>query len=124
MNICSYIDVMNIEMQQLESVDIKADRSYFEEAAYMLKAVANEIRLCVVMQLSLAEEKTVTQLLEGMDCEQSLLSHHLTDMRAKGILHCRKSGKHNFYSLKDRRFSSVLRCLVSCGDHRDEESKT
>ncbi len=121
MNICSYINVMKKEMQQFESADI-LDRSYFEEAAYMLKAVSNEIRLCVVMQLTRAEEKTVSELMEGMNCEQSLLSHHLTDMRAKGILQSRRSGKHNFYSLKDRRFSNVLRCLVNCGDNRDGDS--
>ncbi len=87
----------------------------------MLKAVANEIRLCVVLQLSRADEKTVSELMEGMDCEQSLLSHHLTDMRAKGILQCRRSGKHNYYSLKDKRFSKVLRCLVNCGEETEAE---
>jgi len=120
MYICSYINLMEKEIKQLESEEIVIDRSYFEEAAYMLKAVANEIRLCVVLQLTRDEEKTVSELMEGMDCEQSLLSHHLTDMRAKGILQCRKSGKHNYYSLKDKRFSNVLRCLVNCGDNREK----
>ena len=114
---------MREEMQQLEKLEIDVDRTYFEEAAYMLKAVANEIRLCVVMQLTRADEKTVTELMEGMDCEQSLLSHHLTDMRAKGILQCRKSGKNNYYSLKDWRFSNVLRCLVNCGDDHNADDK-
>jgi len=50
-----------------------------------LKAVANETRLGIIMQLSKKEEKSVTELMEDMQCEQSLLSHHLTDMRAKGI---------------------------------------
>src|SRR5690554_415751 len=93
---------------------IKIDRSQFEEAAYILKAMANETRLCVVMQLSRAGEKSVSELMENMDCEQSLLSHHLTDMRAKGILNCRRSGKNSFYSLSDNRFTSVLKCLMSC----------
>lgn len=123
MYICSCIDIMRKEMQQLEIVEKDVDRAYFEDAAYMLKAVANEIRLCVVMQLTRADEKTVTELMEGMDCEQSLLSHHLTDMRAKGILQCRKSGKNNYYSLKDRRFSNVLRCLVNCGDDHNADDK-
>lgn len=123
MYICSYIGIMKKVMKQQETVEIDLDRTYFEEAAYMLKAVANEIRLCVVMQLTRAEEKTVSELMEGMNCEQSLLSHHLTDMRAKGILQCRKSGKNNYYSLKDRRFSNVLRCLVSCGDGHNTDGK-
>ncbi len=96
----------------------KIDRSQFEEAAYILKALANEIRLCVIMQLTQAGEKSVTELMEQMDCEQSLLSHHLTDMRAKGILRCRKSGKNSFYSLSDKRFSNVLTCIMHCGEDK------
>lgn len=92
----------------------KIDRSQFEEAAYLLKALAHETRLCVVMQLSRTEEMTVSELLESMECEQSLLSHHLTDMRAKGILNCRREGKNSFYSLKDERAKSMLKCIVNC----------
>lgn len=123
MYICSCIYIMKGAIEEVSSVDVLADRSHFEEAAYMLRAVANEIRLCVLMQLTRSEEKTVSELMEGMDCEQSLLSHHLTDMRAKGILQCRKSGKHSYYSLKDHRFSNVLRCLVNCGDNREQDRK-
>lgn len=97
-----------------EVENIKIDRSQFEEAAYLLRAMANETRLCVVMQLSRSGERSVTELMEHMDCEQSLLSHHLTDMRAKGILKCRRSGKNSFYSLSDNRFTSVVKCLLSC----------
>lgn len=92
----------------------KIDRSQFEEMAYILKALANETRLCVIMQLSQGGEMSVTELKEQMDCEQSLLSHHLTDMRAKGILRCRKSGKKSIYSLSDKRFSNVLKCMLDC----------
>jgi DNA-binding transcriptional ArsR family regulator len=84
----------------------------FEEAAYILKALANEIRLCVISQLSGDDEKSVSELMSEMDCSQSLLSHHLTDMRAKGILNCRKSGKNCFYSIKDRRVSQLVACLM------------
>jgi DNA-binding transcriptional ArsR family regulator len=84
----------------------------FEEAAYILKALANEIRLCVISQLSGDDEKSVSELMSEMDCSQSLLSHHLTDMRVKGILNCRKSGKNCFYSIKDRRVSQLVACLM------------
>lgn len=105
---------MEMEKEVIELERNKIDRSQFEEAAYVLKALANETRLCVIMQLSKEGEKSVTELMEQMDCEQSLLSHHLTDMRAKGILRCRKSGKNSFYSLSDKRFSNVLKCVMSC----------
>ena len=109
-----------MEFEILNSAEIKGsdymkiDRSQFEEAAYLLKALANETRLCVVMELSKNKEMTVSDLLQSVECEQSLLSHHLTDMRAKGILNCRKSGRNNYYSLKDKRATNLLKCLVNC----------
>jgi len=90
----------------------KKDKKRFEEAAYLLKAVANEIPLCVISQLSEDEEKSVSELMSEMDCSQSLLSHHLTDMRAKGILNCRKSGKNCFYSIKDKRVLQLAACVM------------
>mgnify|MGYP002351265890 CR=1 FL=1 len=92
-----------------------ADQSRFEEAAYLLRALGNEIRLRVIMQLALQEEMSVSELMCKTGCEQSLLSHHLTDMRAKGILSCRRSGKNSFYSIKDRRIVNVLKCVMKCG---------
>ena len=95
----------------LEEDKVKSKKQ-FEEAAYTLKALANETRLCVIMQLSRTKEKTVSELMSEMDCEQSLLSHHLTDMRAKGILECRKSGKHCYYSLKNQNMVQLLDCVL------------
>lgn len=112
------IDKMELEtIDKLEIIgtkDLKMYRAQFEESAYILKALANETRLCVIMQLSRGDEMTVSELREGADCEQSLLSHHLTDMRAKGILHCRRDGRNNYYSLKDKRITNVLKCLMNC----------
>lgn len=85
-----------------------------EEAAYMLKAISHETRLKVISELSNTEELTVSQLIEIIGCEQSLLSHHLTDMRAKGILNSRKQGKNCFYSLKNKNISQILDCVKKC----------
>jgi DNA-binding transcriptional ArsR family regulator len=79
-----------------------------DQAAYTLKAISNGTRLCVISLLSKREEMTVSELNEQLNCEQSLLSHHLTDMRAKGILNCRRVGKNCFYSLKNREIVRVL----------------
>jgi len=102
----------------LEWKDIEEDQSRFEEAAYLLRALGNETRLRVVVQLSRAGEMSVSELLDKTGCEQSLLSHHLTDMRAKGLLASRRSGKNNFYSIQDKRIVNVLKCLLKCGPER------
>lgn len=120
MNECSYINKsylrlkQDMEIAEMNKIVRKIDRSQFEEAAYILKALAHETRLCVIMQLTQTEELSVSELREKMDCEQSLLSHHLTDMRAKGILNCRREGKNSFYSIRDKRVTNMLKCMMSC----------
>jgi ArsR family transcriptional regulator len=84
------------------------------EAAYTLKAISNGTRLCVISLLSNSEEMNVSELGEKLKCEQSLLSHHLTDMRAKGILNCRREGKKCFYSLKNKQIVQILDCIKTC----------
>jgi DNA-binding transcriptional ArsR family regulator len=120
MNKCSYINKkylrlkQDMEIAEMNKIVRKIDRSQFEEAAYILKALAHETRLCVIMQLTQTEELSVSELREKMDCEQSLLSHHLTDMRTKGILNCRREGKNSFYSIRDKRVTNMLKCMMSC----------
>lgn len=85
-----------------------------EEAAYTLRAISNGTRLCVISLLSQNEEMNVTQMVEKLQCEQSLLSHHLTDMRAKGILNYRRDGKNSYYSLKNKQIVQIIDCIKSC----------
>ena len=82
----------------------KEEIEIMENAAYMLKAISNATRLRVISLLNESDELSVSQMVEELDCEQSLLSHHLTDMRARGVLNCRKDGKNCFYSLINPNF--------------------
>jgi DNA-binding transcriptional ArsR family regulator len=108
MNTCSYICIKFIIMNE------RPDTTKMEEAAYTLKAISNGTRLCVISILSEQDELNVSQLVEQLNCEQSLLSHHLTDMRAKGILYCRRDGKNCYYSLKNKQIVQIIDCICSC----------
>ena len=108
MNICSYI------CRKYQSMNEKVEIEKMEDAAYTLKAISNGTRLCVISILSEQEEMNVSQLGEKLNCEQSLLSHHLTDMRAKGILNCRRDGKNCFYSLKNKQIVQIIDCIRTC----------
>jgi len=90
------------------------DLQQMEQAAYTLKAISNGTRLCVISLLAEKEELNVSEIGEKLQCEQSLLSHHLTDMRAKGILNCRRDGKNCYYSLKNKQITKILDCIQSC----------
>lgn len=95
-------------------MDQNTEIKHMEEAAYVLRAISNGTRLCVISLLSKHDELNVSQLVEELKCEQSLLSHHLTDMRAKGILNCRRDGKNCYYSLKNKQIVQILDCIRSC----------
>ncbi len=105
---------MFIYLCKISNMDQNNEIKQMEEAAYTLKAISNGTRLCVISLLSEEEEMNVSQLGEKLNCEQSLLSHHLTDMRAKGILNCRRDGKNCFYSLKNKQIVQILDCIRSC----------
>ena len=92
----------------------KQDAIKMEEAAYTLKAISNGTRLCIITILSDQDELNVSRLAEQLNCEQSLLSHHLTDMRAKGILNCRRDGKNCYYSLKNKQITQIIDCIRTC----------
>ena len=90
------------------------DIQVMEDAAYTLRAISNGTRLRVISILSEKEELSVSQLIQSLCCEQSLLSHHLTDMRAKGVLNFRRDGKNSFYSLRNKQIVQILDCIKSC----------
>lgn len=105
---------MFIFLPEISTMDIKTDTLLMEEAAYTLKAISNGTRLCVISLLAEQDEMNVSQLGELLKCEQSLLSHHLTDMRAKGILNCRREGKNCYYSLRNKQISQIIDCIKTC----------
>lgn len=85
-----------------------------EHMAYMLKAVAHTNRLMIICLLSRHPEMKVSDICEQIGCSQALISHHLTDMYAKGILQIRREGRNAFYSLTDERVTNVMKCMMKC----------
>ncbi|MDZ4668909.1 MAG: metalloregulator ArsR/SmtB family transcription factor [bacterium] len=90
------------------------DRQKLEKAAYILKTIAHPTRLAVISMLQVKEELTVNDLVELTGCEQSLLSHHLINMKTKGLLQVRKNGTSSFYSLREKNLGSILKCIDKC----------
>ena len=85
-----------------------------ERIAYGLKAVAHPNRLGIICLLSRNEELSESDICEQTGCSQALISHHLTDMYAKGILQIRREGRNAFYRLADDRVTNVMRCMMKC----------
>jgi DNA-binding transcriptional ArsR family regulator len=82
-----------------------------EKAAYVLKALAHPLRIKIILMLNEHQELTVSEIYKTLNAEQSLISHHLINMRDKGILDTRRSGKNIYYFLVDSVISEVIDCI-------------
>jgi len=98
----------------METKAVYLDKKKLEKAAYILKTIAHPTRLAVVGLLENKERLSVNEICEALGCEQSLLSHHLTNMRLKGLLRAEKEGLNVFYSLKERNLISIMECIEKC----------
>jgi DNA-binding transcriptional ArsR family regulator len=85
-----------------------------EKTAFILKTVAHPMRLGVIHLLEQHPRLSVSEICDMLDTEQSLTSHHLQNMRLKGILSVKREGRSMYYSLKERDVSLILECLENC----------
>jgi DNA-binding transcriptional ArsR family regulator len=81
-----------------------------EQAAALLRALANQQRLMILCNLA-GGELSVSELNERLPLSQSALSQHLAVLRECGIVHTRKSGQTVHYSLADGPASRVVETL-------------
>jgi DNA-binding transcriptional ArsR family regulator len=86
-------------------------KEQLEQAADLLKAIAHPTRLAVASLLQHHARMSVSDLSTALGCEQSLLSHHLANMRLKGILKAEKEGLNVYYSLLDKNLPALLDCI-------------
>lgn len=87
------------------------DEKRVEKAAYVLKAVAHPLRIKIIQMLNEHQELNVSTIYKNLNAEQSLISHHLINMRDKGILDIRRSGKNIYYFLVDTAVSEIIECI-------------
>ena len=93
----------------------KEEAEKLERIAFILKIVAHPLRLGIVHLLEKNERLSVTEICKMLGSEQSLTSHHLQNMRLKGILSVKQEGRSKLYSLKERSVSQIISCLENCG---------
>lgn len=85
-----------------------------ERIAFILKTIAHPTRLGIIHLLEQHPKLSVTQICDFLNSEQSLTSHHLQNMRIKGLLKAERDGRSMMYSLKERDVSLIIECLENC----------
>ncbi|MCS6892239.1 MAG: metalloregulator ArsR/SmtB family transcription factor [Rhodovarius sp.] len=85
--------------------------AHAEEAANLLRLLANERRLLLLCELARAEEMTVGRLAARIGLSQAALSQHLTRLRAEGLVERRREGTSLYYRIADPRVAAVMGAL-------------
>ena len=91
--------------------NVANDDKRIDKAAYVLKAIAHPLRIKIIQMLNENKELNVSAIYKNLNAEQSLISHHLINMRDKGILDIRRSGKNIYYFLVDTAVADVIECI-------------
>ncbi|TXK48738.1 winged helix-turn-helix transcriptional regulator [Pontibacter qinzhouensis] len=95
----------------MSTIKVRVDQKRLERAAYVLKCVAHPVRISIIDLLEQKQRLSVSELQEALKIEQSLLSHHLINMRDKGVLQTQREGKHVYYSLLDTGIVQIIRYI-------------
>lgn len=73
----------------------------------ILKCISDETRLKILGTLKNGE-RCVCEIIDELDIEQSLVSHHLHGMRKCGLVLRRREGKKLMYRLADKGIIKLL----------------
>jgi ArsR family transcriptional regulator len=95
-------------------IDLNLSVEKMEKVAFILKTTAHPTRIAIVQLLAAHGSLSVSDISERLNVEQSLLSHHLSGMKLKGILSSTREGKNIYYALKMREVIDVIQCLAAC----------
>ncbi|MEO9804943.1 MAG: metalloregulator ArsR/SmtB family transcription factor [Reichenbachiella sp.] len=95
-------------------VSTEIDTKKIEQVAFILKTIGHPVRLGIIGLLAKEEELSVNEICQSLGVEQSLISHHLTNMKLKGILSSKREGKSIRYSLELKEVLTVIDCMSKC----------
>ena len=90
------------------------DSETLEKAAYILKTIAHPTRLAIIDVLNQHQELQVNEICRALNLEQSVVSHHLINMKIKGLLKATKSGNCVLYSLREQNLLQIINCVSDC----------
>jgi len=98
------------------SMNPEAMRAHADEAARLLRALANNNRL-MLLCLLVDGEHSVGELNARLDLSQSALSQHLAVLREDGLVTTRREAQTIFYALADGPAQRIIETLhgIYCG---------
>ncbi|WP_417850424.1 ArsR/SmtB family transcription factor [Thalassoglobus sp.] len=91
-----------------ETKSPKISNALEKDLVQVFKLLADETRLKILFLLGQEKELHVSALCERLGQSQPAVSHHLALLRVAGLIDPRRDGKHNFYSIQQNRFHTIM----------------
>lgn len=82
-------------------------RNEIEQVSQLFKVLSDPTRLKILLFLKTGEQ-SVTAISQGVEMEQSAVSHQLKILRDGRVVKARREGKANYYSLDDHHVLDLL----------------
>ena len=98
-------------MISINTINAAAFFCFSMKMAFVLKTIAHPMRVAIIDLLHQNEKMSVNDITAYLGLEQSLTSHHLANMKMKGILGSKREGKNIFYFLKMKEVPELLKIL-------------
>ena len=99
-------------MEPSDNIDFDQMQSAADQASALMKTLGHSGRLMVLCQLA-SGEKSVGELSELLDIQQSPLSQHLSRKRTEGLVTTSRDAQTIYYSLASGDAGKVIECLYN-----------
>ena len=90
-------------------------RGRLASVAFVVRSLSDENRLRILLTLSNGK-KTVSKIVEEVDLSQSLVSHHLKELRRSLVVRIERKGLFVYYEIADQRVMEVIETLAELAD--------
>jgi ArsR family transcriptional regulator, virulence genes transcriptional regulator len=103
---------MSLKIAKLPKNGMSEMEAKAAEAAELLGAMANPVRLLILCAL-VEGERSVTDLINRTAVSQSAVSQHLAKMRLQGLVSTRRDAQTIYYSLASKEVLAILTTLYN-----------
>lgn len=112
---CLIYMIINSYIYFMSSTKSIISKDKLESVAFVLKTIGHPTRLAIIQLLKTEIRLSVNDICQGLGgIDQSLVSHHLSNMKFKGILDSSREGRNIYYTLRLKEVLGVIDCVENC----------
>lgn len=108
----------------MESLQVYKTEGEIKSLSKIMRLLGHPLRLKSVFLLAENAELSAGDLCRMLKSEQTLVSHHLGDLRNSGILGTRRAGKSIIYFLVKKNLPEAIQTFVNQAGFEDAVRKT